>query len=151
MGRGNLQRFAGWLLLVVAFNLLWELAQLPLYTIYSQGTNRQVAYAVGHCTVGDALIGMGCYAGAVLATRDFAWIRNRLALGGSIALTIGVAYTAFSEWLNVSIRGAWAYTEAMPTVAGVGLAPLLQWIVVPLLASALMHRGEVVSSTRAQP
>jgi hypothetical protein len=40
----------------------------------------------------------------------------------------------FSEWLNTEIRGSWAYTLAMPTlpVVGTGLAPLAQWIVIPL-------------------
>ena len=51
------------------------------------------------------------------------------------ALTIGcsVAYTAFSESLNISVRGTWAYSDLMPVVPviGTGLSPLLQWVAVP--------------------
>ncbi|MDG4574510.1 MAG: hypothetical protein P9C36_02910 [Defluviicoccus sp.] len=45
----------------------------------------------------------------------------------------GLAYTIFSECLNAKIRGSWAYTEWMPTLPfiGSGLAPVLQWLVIP--------------------
>ena len=52
------------------------------------------------------------------------------------SLAFGVVYTIFSEWLNTSVRGSWAYSDLMPVVPviGTGLAPLLQWFVVPTLA-----------------
>jgi hypothetical protein len=42
----------------------------------------------------------------------------------------------FSEWLNIEVRGAWAYRDTMPVipVIGMGLSPFLQWIIVPILA-----------------
>jgi len=42
-----------------------------------------------------------------------------------------VSYSVFSEWLNVSVRGSWAYAGAMPKLFGLGLSPLLQRLVVP--------------------
>ena len=50
-----------------------------------------------------------------------------------VALVLGVGYTIYSEWMNVNVRGNWAYAPAMPTLPGIGtgLFPLLQWIVVP--------------------
>jgi len=47
--------------------------------------------------------------------------------------------TILSEWLNVEIRRTWSYAAAMPVVPwlGTGLAPLLQWLVVPSLAFAI--------------
>ena len=56
---------------------------------------------------------------------------------------LGAAYTIFSERLNVQVRRSWAYTAAMPVLPGLGtgLAPLLQWLVVPSLAFAITaHR-----------
>ena len=45
----------------------------------------------------------------------------------SATVTVGVAYTIYSEWLNVEIRQACAYTEAMPRLpwlgTGLGLWP----------------------------
>jgi hypothetical protein len=58
---------------------------------------------------------------------------------GRVAVVAGVgglAYTVFSEWLNTEIRGSWAYSTWMPVlpVIGTGLAPFLQWIIVPWVA-----------------
>ena len=36
----------------------WEILQLPLYTLVSSPRIAWVAYAIAHCTLGDALIGM---------------------------------------------------------------------------------------------
>ena len=49
-------------------------------------------------------------------------------------VVIGVSYTVFSEWLNIEIRGAWAYRDGMPVIPllDAGLSPVLQWILVPL-------------------
>jgi len=58
------------------------------------------------------------------------------------AIAFGVAYTILSEWLNVQIRRSWSYAAAMPVLPwlGTGLAPLLQWLVVPGLAFAITAR-----------
>jgi hypothetical protein len=66
----------------------------------------------------------------------FGW---RMALA---AIALGAAYTIFSEWLNVEIRRSWSYAAAMPVIPwlGTGLAPLLQWLVVPGLAFAVTAR-----------
>jgi len=59
------------------------------------------------------------------------------------AIGLGVAYTIFSEWLNVEIRRSWSYTAAMPVLPwlGTGLTPLLQWVIVPGLALGVVaHR-----------
>jgi hypothetical protein len=38
-------------------NLAWEIAQLPLYTIWTEAPPAGIAFAVAHCTAGDLLIG----------------------------------------------------------------------------------------------
>ena len=61
-----------------------------------------------------------------------------------LTLLLGLAYTGFSEWLNVSVRESWAYSEWMPVIpitGGIGLSPLLQWVVVPSLAFWVSWRG----------
>lgn len=92
-----------------------------------------IAYVVAHCTLGDALIALSSYLLAAAATRSWDWPADRAAPGAAVAVVAGLAYTAFSEWLNVSIRGSWAYSPAMPQLFGFGLSPLLQWLVLPLL------------------
>jgi hypothetical protein len=47
------RRYLPWL---GSLSLLWELAQLLLYTIWSKGSPAYIAFAVVHYTLGDALI-----------------------------------------------------------------------------------------------
>ena len=50
--------------------------------------------------------------------------------------------TDYGLWLNVAVRRSWSYTTAMPVLPpfGTGLAPLMQWLIVPRLAWQLAQR-----------
>lgn len=117
-------------------NLAWELAQLPLYTIWHDGSANEIVFAVLHCTGGDLLIAGTALLGALLIAGDGRWPRTRFRTVAAIAILGALAYTLFSEWLNTEIRGNWAYTESMPLLPliGAGVSPFAQWIVVPLAA-----------------
>ena len=71
--------------------------------------------------------------------------RRWICRGGAAAVALfvgsGLAYTVYSEWLNTRIEDGWRYSEAMPRIGGIGLAPLIQWIVVPLAVVYLARRG----------
>jgi hypothetical protein len=114
------------------YHLVWEVLQLPLYTIWQSDVST-IAFAVAHCTAGDALIAVSTYAFAAAVARTWQWPMRRSTAGIASAMVAGVTYTAFSEWFNVSVRGSWDYAEAMPTIAGIGVSPLLQWALVPLI------------------
>ena len=121
---------------IAAGNLAWEFAQLPLYTIWHDGTPREIAFAALHCTGGDVLIASAALLGALLVAATVGWPHDRFAAVAVLAMLGGLGYTVFSEWLNTEVRGSWAYAEAMPRLPliGTGIAPLAQWIVVPLVA-----------------
>jgi hypothetical protein len=121
-----------YLALTGAGHLLWEAAQLPLYTIWWTGTRREIFFALIHCTAGDLMISAAALGLAGLIAR----LRHRPLLGGGTILTailLGLGYSVFSEWLNTNIRRSWSYTEAMPLLPslGTGLTPFLQWLIVP--------------------
>jgi hypothetical protein len=60
-------------------------------------------------------------------------------------MLLGVAYTVFSEWMNITILRSWTYSEWMPTLTfgglQVGLSPFLQWLFLPPLSLYLARRG----------
>lgn len=153
---------AGWLaalrtyLLVTAGgNLAWEAAHLPLYTIWWTGTWWENAFAVMHCTGGDLLIATASLTLALVLAGDSAWPARRFGAVAALAVLFGVGYTAFSEWLNIVLRAAWAYSELMPvvTLAGfeLGLSPLAQWVVVPLTAAfAARRRAAQLPASRVE-
>ncbi|MGE0333859.1 MAG: hypothetical protein AB7Q76_01095 [Gammaproteobacteria bacterium] len=120
---------------VVPAHLLWEFAQLPLYTIWRDGTAGEILFAVVHCTGGDALIATTALVTALLlAGTGWPISRDCYRRVAVIAIVIGVGYTAFSEWLNTAVREAWAYSDLMPVIPLVeaGLSPVLQWVLIPL-------------------
>jgi hypothetical protein len=131
-----------YVLVIAAANLIWEAAQLPLYTIWLTASPSELAFAVLHCTAGDVLIASSSLLAALLLVASRKWPQERR--GRVIALTIGfaVAFTIFSEWFNVEVRRSWAYAPAMPLIPplGTGLAPLLQWLIIPPAALACSRR-----------
>lgn len=138
-----LRSMRAYTMLLVPAMLVWEVAQLPLFALWRDGASGTIAYAVLHCTLGDALIGVAALAWALLLTGEEAWPACGFARVLAATVTIGVAYTLYSEWVNVELRQAWAYTEAMPRLPwlGTGLTPLLQWVVVPPLALLAARRA----------
>jgi hypothetical protein len=129
---------------ILAGNLLWEILHLPLYTIWAAGTLKERAFAAFHCTLGDLLIAMSALTLALLLVGDPRWPQVRFWPTAILTVAFGLAYTVFSEWLNVVVRASWAHSEWMPIVSigelKIGLSPLLQWIVVPAVAFATVSR-----------
>lgn len=128
---GALRAYVG---VVAVGNLAWETLHLPLYTIWRNGTVGEQAFAVVHCTGGDILIALTTLMAGLLVFGDRDWPGSRFMAVALAAMALGIAYTAFSEWLNVSVRKSWAYSDWMPVLplaGGIGLSPLLQWLVVP--------------------
>lgn len=124
---------------LAAYHLVWEVLQLPLYTIWTDETASGIALAIAHCTAGDILIGVL----ALLMALTLNGARSPAGDGPTgrvvlLTVLLAVAYTAVSEWFNVT-NGNWSYSRWMPLLpvvpgVAVGLSPLLQWVVVPIAA-----------------
>lgn len=125
-----------YLAMIVIGNLVWEFAQLPLYTIWHEGSTRRIAFAAVHCTGGDVLIAGSALIASLLVLGEGRWPYHRYQPVAAAAVLCGLAYTIFSEWLNTEVRGSWAYATWMPQLPliGTGLAPLAQWLIIPPLA-----------------
>jgi hypothetical protein len=135
---GALKHLLRWAALAFVLHGLWEVAQLPLYTLWDDMNRQRVVLYLLHCLAGDVLIASTLFLLAAAFLRDFAWPDHRPWRGGIIIIVIGVVFTGFSEWYNVYQTQAWSYAEAMPLVFGIGLTPLLQWIVVSALMVAIV-------------
>ena len=127
----------GYLPWLLAFSTAWEIAQLPLYALWREGSPGYLAFAVAHCTAGDILIGAAALVLALLLERAGAlarWRWPRIVLWSTGA---ALAYTVSSEWMN-TLLGRWAYSPLMPALTlgagSLGLSPLAQWLVLQPLA-----------------
>ena len=105
-----------------------------------------------HCTAGDVLIATASLVSALLLFGDHGWPETRFPQVAAATVVFGVCYTVFSEWLNIEVRGSWAYSDLMPVVPVIdtGLSPLLQWIVIPLAAFRWSRRGAALHQLRTR-
>ena len=112
-------------------NLTWEIAHVRLYTIWLEAGGLGIAWSLFHCSLGDVVIALVMFAlaGIVLWRAD--WPVSRPWAGGAIVVIGAMAYTAWSEWHNVYRAGSWGYAASMPLIFGIGLSPLLQWLILP--------------------
>ena len=124
-------RAALWSAIAFVLNLAWEIAHVGLYTIWMEADGPRIAWAVLHCSLGDVVIALAMFAlaGIVLWRAD--WPVSRPWAGGAIVVIGAMAYTVWSEWFNVYRAGNWGYAAAMPLIFGIGLSPLLQWLILP--------------------
>lgn len=120
-----------WMLVSAPLHLGWEVVHVRWYTLWLE-PRATIVYSVLHCTLGDIVISAGSFALATLVSRRWDWPWYRPGPGLAVMLAAGLAYTAVSEWVNVYYLQRWAYLPDMPLIAGIGVSPLLQWIVVPL-------------------
>ena len=128
---GVIVRAGLWAALAFVLNLAWETAHIRLHTIWATADGIDIARAVLHWTLGDVLIALAMFGLAGLAL----WRADRPAshhwAGGIIVVIGAVGFTAWSEWYNVYRSGNWSYSTSMPMIFGIGLSPLLQWLVLP--------------------
>jgi len=130
--------------LLGASNLLWELAQLPLFTVIDDRGLAYALYAALHCTGGDLLIGGISLGLAWRLVGSGRWPAQRQRAVATAATAAGLVYTAFSEWMNTQVHGTWTYSELMPVLPwlGIGLTPMLQWLLLPPLCLTAAHALE---------
>lgn len=132
---GALRRY---LAVIAIGNLVWEFLHMPLYMIWKEEAPGKIAFAAVHCTGGDILIALASLTISLLLVGNGAWPAGRFHAVAASTIALGVIYTIFSEWLNIVVRAAWAYSDLMPMVHlfgfQLGVSPLLQWIVVPTAA-----------------
>lgn len=119
---------------------VWELAQLPLYTIWEQQGVQASLWAALHCTIGDAIVAFLTFAGA-LAWANHARALSSVAGLAAVCLVLGLLVTAVIEVLSTQWLDRWAYGPLMPVepLFGIGLSPLAQWIFVPGLTLFLLR------------
>lgn len=122
-----------WSVLALVLNLAWEIAHVRLYTLWLEADRLTVAWSLLHCTLGDVAVALIMFALAGIALRQADWPVRSPWLGGTMVTAGAVAFTVWSEWHNVYQIGNWGYTASMPTIFGIGLSPLLQWLILPAL------------------
>ena len=121
----------------VAFHYAWEMLQAPLFDVFAGLSFWEHAWPCFIAALGDVLIAATAYGIAGVVFRRPQWLFELrwqwpavLCFAGGMLITI-----AYEHWALSS--GRWGYTDAMPTIGGIGLSPILQWIAVPAVTLLL--------------
>src|SRR6266481_10128353 len=78
-------------LVIAAANLAWEIAHLPLYTIWTEGSPGGIAFAVIHYTGGDLLIAGASLLGALLLLGRPKWPDESYGTVAALTIVTGLA------------------------------------------------------------
>jgi len=99
-------------------HVVWEVAQAPLYSIWTSSTFRDKVFAAIHCVLGDMIIAGSALLGALVLVGSPSCPCERWLPVFAAALAGGIGYTVHSEWLNTTVRQGWAYSPLMPVMPG---------------------------------
>jgi hypothetical protein len=125
-------------------NFPWELFQVPLFGQMPGAPHWQAIMSCSRATLGDAAIMLAAYWAVAAVRGNRSWIAKPEAAGVLLFATVGVLATVIIE--RLALAGvwidSWTYSTAMPVVPviGVGLSPLLQWVVLPPLVVWFVKR-----------
>lgn len=122
-----------------ALHFAWEMAHGSLFAPMNRMSFWQATAWCARAAGWDVVISATAYLAAALATRNVLWPRQRPRWPIAIYFVVGLAITIAIERWAVS-AGRWQYREAMPDIAGIGLTPLLQWIVIPAVILLIARR-----------
>ena len=133
-----MSRWLASLLVSFSFFFVWEMAQAKFFASMEGlpfwSATVQCLTAAG----GDLLISSLAFCAAAVAARTLLWPARHNPAGLVVFLVVGLAISIAYE-VRALQTGKWEYDESMPTVAGIGLLPLLQWLVIPLTQAGIFR------------
>lgn len=131
------RRPVAWVALALAtftLNASWEIAQMPLY---------DVDFRIARClraAAGDVALIVAAVAAATTAQRIRPVIFWPLLIGALVLIAVAVEREALA-------MGRWSYAEAMPTLGGIGLTPLVQLPLLGALGVLIARRTATAART----
>lgn len=120
-------------------NLIWELAQGPLYEGFEYDLKHVSFCALA--SVADMLMVLILFFGFSLIYLSVSWITYLSPKRVLILVVVGTVGAIIAEVWHTS-QSDWAYADAMPIMPwlGVGLSPVLQFAVLPYLTFLIVNR-----------
>ncbi|KXK00554.1 MAG: hypothetical protein UZ03_NOB001002719 [Nitrospira sp. OLB3] len=131
-------------------NAPWEVAQSQanLYVGRDGG-----GFPWWHCALmglGDGVLVLAIFFMGRIACGRWEWFERPGLKGYATMLVSGLVISVATEWLMVYVAFRWAYQDSMPVVPGfgVGIAPIIQMLVLPPLVFCIVARSRQHASLR---
>lgn len=141
----GMMRWMAFAVFVFMLNFVWEMVQARWFASMRGLTLWRATLICTWATLGDVLIATIAFAVAAVVAKSVTWPVQRGAILAMIAFVlVGIAISISYEVLALR-SGRWRYDPTMPVLFGIGLPPLLQWILLPtcevLVFRALCRRS----------
>ncbi|MEO6136116.1 MAG: hypothetical protein ABIP35_13250 [Ginsengibacter sp.] len=125
--------------LAFVFNVAWEILQIPLFKggVYEW---QHILFCV-LASVADVLTVLLIYFGFALIYKNALWVKSVHTTRIILLILTGGAGAVLAEVWHLSI-GTWSYAGTMPLIpiVNVGLSPVLQFMILPILIYRLSFK-----------
>lgn len=122
----------------VLLNFPWEFLQVPFFRGLAEAGHWNAILTCTRATLGDGLIMLIAFWATAAIWRDRWWFMRASVRHIAVFAGVGLIITILLEQLATRSTHAdwgWRYSDLMPVVPGlgIGLTPLLQWVLLPPL------------------
>jgi hypothetical protein len=109
--------------------------QMPLFEFSESSDLLAMNWMCTQASLGDGVIAVLAYY-FVCFVKKGPWLSSAATIRDMILFLVpGIVLTIVMEYLNTLILFRWAYGSLMPVIPGlnIGLAPFMQWLIIPPL------------------
>jgi len=131
-------------LYALGVNFVWEMLQAPLFVGMLAMPRWDATAICLQAAAGDAAMILIAFAVVSIGSRDRMWMmRPRYGRLGAFAVLAALQGLGL-EWVSVRLE-RWTYGPVMPIepLFGLGLAPILQWLILPLALLWAVRRRQL--------
>lgn len=123
-------------------NYPWEMLQTPFFAGMTEMRHWDAVRECSWAALGDAGLLVAAFWLTAAMERSRGWMRHPRPQSVAVFMAAGLIATVVVEWLATNQWDRWQYADRMPTLPGLGtgLAPVLQWLVLPPLLIWVVRR-----------
>jgi hypothetical protein len=123
-------------------HFVWEMLQVPLFVGMAEAPHNSVVWMCIRATGGDVLILLISFWLSSLVRGHRRWLLQGERKPAITLVITALVVTIIMEWLATGQLERWEYANTMPIIplVGIGLAPLLQWLLLSPLIMWLARR-----------
>lgn len=131
-------------IVATALHFGWELSQMGYYSFSVPSLPSYDAFIQDHWTVAakDGLITVALYLLVGMLVKNAGWAKRFNRQRFTFLIVLGFLWAVGVEYHATEIAHRWVYAKSMPMIPiiNVGVAPILQMIIIPFLAIFLTRK-----------
>lgn len=131
-------------IVATALHFGWEISQMGYYSFSVPSLPSYDAFIKDHCTVAakDGLITVALYLLVGMLVKNAGWAKRFSQRRLAFLIVLGFLWAVGVEYHATEVAHRWAYAKSMPIIPilNVGVAPVLQMVILPFFAIFLTRK-----------